>query len=73
MSYSAVCAGPITEDASGAAICVDGWQQVVHAAPFDWSMIDPVLIAAYLGSGFFIMLPIWVAIVGGRALIHAIH
>lgn len=34
--------------------------------------IDPVLAAGYIGAGFFALLPLWVAIIGGRALLRAI-
>lgn len=35
--------------------------------------VDPGLASAYVGAGFFTLLPLWVAIVGGRALLTAIR
>jgi hypothetical protein len=36
------------------------------------SDIDPVLAAGAIGAGFFVLLPLWAAVFGGRALIRAI-
>lgn len=34
--------------------------------------LDPVLIAGAIGAGFFVLLPIWAAVFGFRAIINAI-
>ena len=73
MSNYAVCPGPITTDVDGHLLCVDGWQSAVVSVPFDVSAIDPGTAAAFIGSGFFILLPLWAAVYGGRVLLNAIH
>ena len=42
------------------------------AQSFDVSQLDPQLMAAYIGSGFFILLPLWAAAYGVKALIQTI-
>jgi hypothetical protein len=37
------------------------------------SDIDPTLAAGAIGAGFFVLLPLWAALYGGRALLAAIR
>lgn len=78
------CTGEVTDfsfDENGAHVqCSTDWayvgdvNQVVSdaAQSFDVSQLDPQLMAAYLGSGFFILLPLWAAAYGVKALIQTV-
>lgn len=68
-----VCPGPVTLTGEGAPLCVDGWTVQPYVAPFDPSQLDPTTIAACVGVGFFVLLPLWVAVYGGRALLSVIR
>lgn len=72
MSSVLICSGDVTTD-QGHALCSTGWELAPHVPPFDISQLDPALIATMLGSGLFIMLPIWAAMVGGRAILNSIR
>lgn len=61
--------------------CSTSWQQVTFSAgaggtpdtgSFDPSTLDPGLMAAFLGSGFFILLPLWAASWGVKALLQSV-
>jgi hypothetical protein len=74
MATHLYCQGTITfNDAKGKVFCSTGWEQAPALEQFDISALDPQLIALMMGSGFFIMVPLWVAIVGGRAILQSIH
>lgn len=60
------CAGVI--DLS-ALTCSTGWQSVVANPPFSASQLDPVVLGAMFGAGFFVMVPVWAACQGARFLL----
>ncbi len=73
--------GTITEVDAFNHQCSTSWQQVTFSAgaggtpdtgSFDPSTLDPGLMAAFLGSGFFILLPLWAASWGVKALIQSV-
>lgn len=72
MSTTPICSGSITIGNDGQALCSTGWEIAAYVAPFHISQLDPVAIASYIGSGFFVLVPIWAAVVGCRALLDAI-
>jgi hypothetical protein len=49
-----------------------GPSPVEYIPPFDISTLQPEMVVAFVGSGFFILLPLWVAVYGGRVLLTAI-
>jgi hypothetical protein len=67
----AICQG-IIDNRNDRAICDTGWEVAAHVAPFNITDVDPVVFVTYLGSGFFLMLPLWAATIGLRTLIHAV-
>lgn len=67
---SLYCAGVID---TSLLTCSTGWQQVVAQPPFDPSQLDPSLIAVMVAGGFFIMVPVWAACIGLRALLSVIR
>lgn len=69
----ATCAGIISQDANGNTVCSTGWQQSVLAVPFDPSTLDPLLIAGAVGTGFFILVPVWAAALGVKYLLKFIN
>lgn len=52
--------------------CSVGWS-TRPTTQFDVADLDPVLIAGAIGAGFFVLVPLWAAILGLRYLIRAIH
>ena len=69
MATTLSCGGTITLNNQGSPLCDTGW---ILEPVFDISQLDPVTVAAYVGGGFFLLLPLWVAVIGGRALIQSI-
>lgn len=65
------CSGPVTVDVTHVPACADGWV-LTQIDPFDVSQIDPVQVAGFVGSGFFILLPLWAAVIGGKTLYQSI-
>ena len=59
MNYQVVCAGSITEDATGAAICSTGWVQQVATVPFHVTDIDPSVATAMFTGGFILVITPW--------------
>lgn len=53
--------------------CSTDWTVLNTAQSFDPSTLDPVLIAGAVGTGFFILVPLWAACFGVRYLINAIR
>jgi len=71
--YVLNCPGLVTEDLTDHyPVCVDGWAVTVVDDPFDISQLDPVEIAGFVGSGFFVLIPLWVAVIGGTYLLKAL-
>lgn len=71
-----VCDGTITEDINGVITCSEAWQFRTYEAvvAFDPALdLDPVLIAGAVGTGFFILVPIWAAGLGVRKLLSMIR
>jgi len=73
MSSSIICDGLVTQSGAGAAQCATGWSVVEYALPFQITDVDPVVFAAYVGAGFFILLPLYAAVIGCRVLIKSIN
>lgn len=75
--YALECTGTVFNDPHALGhvpVCDTGWSVVAMTAPeFDPGDLDPALIAGAVGTGFFIMLPLWVAVLGGRKLLDAIR
>lgn len=46
---------------------------IIHNLQFSATELDPVLIAGAVGAGFFSLIPLWLAIIGGRFLLRAIR
>jgi hypothetical protein len=66
------CSGPVTISVDDVPACADGWVLTEVNAPLDVAAITADL-PAFVGSGFFILLPLWVAVYGGRAILNAIR
>lgn len=63
--YKLTCDGTITEMGGGAYQCSVDWVSAMYdSSTFDPSQLDPGLMAAFIGSGFFILLPLWAASAG---------
>jgi hypothetical protein len=73
MSNLLTCNGAITYSAQGYADCLAGWTVVQYVPPFAITDIDPLVFVTYVGSGFFLLLPLYVAIIGGRVILKSIH
>ena len=74
MALVIVCEGVITFDNQGGPSCSTGFVEMQYL-PYVQSvseLVDPLEAAAFVGSGFFILLPLWAAMYGGRVLINAI-
>lgn len=74
MAVVTVCAGQIIIDGSGAPTCSTGWQLVQYeqVVPFDVSQLDPAILGAAFGAGFFVMVPVWAACIGARFLLNMV-
>lgn len=79
--YECVEAGTIEDSDPLNAQCSTTWEQVTFPAgaagtpdtgSFDPSTLDPGLMAAFVGAGFFILLPLWAASWGVKALIQSV-
>lgn len=71
------CPGEITYvagDATNLASyqCSEAWVAVPETS-FDPSQIDPALMGGAIGAGFFMLVPLWAAILGGKMLMSAIR
>lgn len=66
-----ICEGIVTLDNQGDPECSTGWVAIEYVPPFNPATdLDPVEIAGFVGAGFFVLLPLWVAVYGGRALLN---
>ena len=66
----------ITFSASGAPLCGNlnmEWSIVVDPSQSELFVVDPVDAVTFIGSGFFILLPLWAAMYGGRVLLKSIN
>lgn len=76
MAEIAICPdGGVISQTGGANVngpvirCDAGWQIVEYVPPFEVSTLDPVTVALFVGSGFFILVPIWLAVYSVRGLL----
>lgn len=72
MGSLGVCNGVI-DTVNGRLRCSIEWEVVEYVPPFEVTMLQPETVAAFVGSGFFILTPLWVAMYGGRVLLTAIR
>lgn len=71
------CAGEITVIDTDRQQCSVAWTMITVGSdgvsspsqPFDPTQLDPGLIAAHIGVGFFILLPVWAAAMGAKHLL----
>lgn len=75
----AMCPGDITQLDAVTFECLDGWYIATSAEvlggdtqSFNINQLDPELLAAYAGLGFFILLPMWGAAYGVKLLLQTI-
>lgn len=63
----------VVENFGGSATCSTNFVQVNEiGVAVGLHSLDVELMAAYVGAGFFTLLPLWGAIISGRALLRAI-
>ena len=63
MATIPVCPGNITEDVNGMLLCDSAWTWLdasVLPVPFDYSQVDPLVIAQMFTSGFVLVGSIWI-------------
>lgn len=72
------CDGDVTIVDPVNATCSGDWQQtnstnvfITLGQSFDISQLDPVLMSAYVGSGFLILVPLWAGCLGIKYLLNA--
>ncbi len=54
--------------------CSSGWIIELDNLSFEPAQdLDPVMIASAIGVGFFVLLPLWAAVYGGKMLIKSIQ
>lgn len=74
MAIEFACDVDLIYSTSTQLVCSSGWRLVsVLATEFNPNEIDPVLMAGAIGAGFFMLLPLWFAISGGRKLLSVIR
>ena len=56
-----VCEGVITQSVEGFAMCSTGWVAQPASIPFDYSQLDPPVVAAVFGAGFSLYVTVWAA------------
>jgi hypothetical protein len=64
----------ITFTANGAPRCGSTnseWTIMVDPSQQELFVVDPATAATFIGSGFFILLPLWAALYGGRVLLNS--
>jgi hypothetical protein len=67
-----VCPGQITVDQTGALLCSESWQTMVSPVGFDFSQIDPALMATAAGAGFSVSITLMAFAWGGRIIYKSI-
>lgn len=68
-----VCPGTITVDQAGGLLCSEAWQTMAAPVGFDFTQIDPVVMAQAMGAGFSISFATMAFAWGGRIIYKSIH
>jgi hypothetical protein len=66
------CRGELTQSNSGVPSCSGIWEYVLMTPTLQVSDLDPFTVASFVGAGFFVLLPLWVGVTGGKALLKSI-
>lgn len=68
------CDGNVNTDGQGRISCTTDWLVIMPGESVDGSFpigVEPSTAVGFVGAGFFLLLPLWVAMIGGRALLRA--